>query len=1002
MSHSSYLSLPMRPALCHTAADVRSPGGKLQCMGKFLATTERKGQKYSFWIFVVSGACTNNLLSRAVACKMGLVLRVDELECDSVFGDIGRLNCKPVKIELREDAQPYSVTTPRRVPFPLFTKVEQELARMQSLGIIEEVREATDWCAPMVPVVKKNGKVRICVDLKRLNEAVRRERFILPTLEDVAPTLSGAAFFSTLDASSGFWQLPLDPASQRLTTFITPKGRFCFKRLPFGITSAPEIFQREMSTLLREHKGTVVVMDDILVSGKTKAEHDSNLKAVLQTIKASGLKLNKDKCHFAQPELRYFGHVIGADGIKPDGDKVKAITDMPSPQNVSELRQMLGMVNYLAKFLPHLATVLHPVTSLLRGDVQWVWGAAQEQALEEVKRMLVTAPVLVYYDPSKRIVVSADASSYGLGATLLQDQGDTLRPVAFCSRTLTDTERRYSQIEKECLAGVWACERFSRYLYGMESFCLETDHKPLVPLINTYDLDKAPLRCQRLLMRLMRFNVKAVHVPGKQLIIADTLSRNPLKVSEASDTDEDVKAYVQAVMATRPVSDERLEKIRAATLQDEDLQRVTHYILRGWPTSMSQLPHTLQGYYKARAHLAEADGLLLYDDRIVIPGSQQKEVLSKLHEGHFGLTKSRERAKMSVWWPSIGPEITRCVTNCEFCITNKPTQNRETLMTTPLPNGPWQKIAADLFELDGKQYIVAVDYYSRDIEIAHLPSITSKQVISSLKSMFVRWGIPLELFTDNAMQFLSTEFSEFKNTYDFQHTTSSPHYPQANGAAERAVQTAKRILRQPDPHLAWMNYRATPIQSTGQSPAQLAVGRQIRTRVPTLTANLQPRNVDLKRLKEKDRLTKQRYRFFYDRRHSARDLPALRPGQQVKVKLDGEKRWTTPGVIVSNAPEPRSYVVRTEQGTVTRRNRRHLQLIPEQPSLEGQTPPEEPAQPAGVTASEPAQPASAPKAPDPASPEGVPVQSPSTPVPVVRRSSGRTIKTPVKFKDFVR
>ncbi|KAL2091673.1 hypothetical protein ACEWY4_013936 [Coilia grayii] len=365
-------------------------------------------------------------------------------------------------------------------------------------------------------------------------------------------------------------------------------------------------------------------------------------------------------------------------------------------------------------------------------------------------------------------------------------------------------------------------------------------------------------------MRLMRFNVKAVHVPGKQLIIADTLSRNPLNVSEATDTDEDVKAY---------------------------------------------------GYHTARAHLSEADGLLLYDDRIVIPGPQRMEVLSKLHEGHFSLTKSGERAKMSVWWPGIGTDITR----------------RETV-----------------------------------------PS----------RSRLL--------------------FSELKNAYDFQHTTSSPHYLQANGAVEQAVQTAKRILRQPDPHVAWMNYRATPIQSTGQSPAQLAVGRQIRTRVPTLTKHLQPRNVSLKQLKAKDGQTKQAYRFFYNRRHSARDLPALHPGQHVKVKLDGEKRWTTPGVIISNAPEPRSYIVKTEQGTVTRRNRHHLQLVPEQPCLERQTPPEDDAQPAGVTTSEPAQPASSPKAPDQASQQGLPVQLPSTPVPMVKRSSGRTIKTPVKFKDFVR
>lgn len=212
------------------------------------------------------------------------------------------------------------------------------------------------------------------------------------------------------------------------------------------------------------------------------------------------------------------------------------------------------------------------------------------------------------------------------------------------------------------------------------------------------------------------------------------LSRNPLKDSDTSETDEDVKAYVHSVMATRPVSDERLEMIREATLKDEDLQRVISYIRHCWP---SQVPHMLLGYHAARAHLSEADGLLLYEDRIVIPVLQRMEVLQELHNGHFGLTKSRERAKMSVWWPGIGADITRGVATCEFCMTNKPTQKREPLMTTALPNGPWRKITADLFELDRKQYLVAVDYYSSDIEIAHLPTITSKQVISCLKSMFV-------------------------------------------------------------------------------------------------------------------------------------------------------------------------------------------------------------------------------------------------------------------------
>lgn len=288
---------------------------------------------------------------------------------------MGLLNCEPVKIELTDDAVPYSVNTAHRVLFPLLPKVEKELKHMLSLGITEEVTEPTDWCAPMVPAPKCNkDEVRVCVDLKRLNKGVKRERYILPTLDDIMPKLAGAKVFSTLDASSGFWQIPLDPSCQKLTTFITPMGRFCFKRLPFGITSAPEIFQRLMSTLLKDLEGTIVVMDDILVYGSNKEEHDRRLNMVLHTIKALGLKLNRAKCHFRQTELQFFRHIISAEGVKPDNSKVEAITKLPSPTNVEQLRQVLGLINYVGKFLPGLSTMLHPLTSLLRKETAWVWG----------------------------------------------------------------------------------------------------------------------------------------------------------------------------------------------------------------------------------------------------------------------------------------------------------------------------------------------------------------------------------------------------------------------------------------------------------------------------------------------------------------------------------------------------------------------------------------------------------------------------------------------------
>uniref|UniRef100_A0AAV2K977 Reverse transcriptase/retrotransposon-derived protein RNase H-like domain-containing protein n=1 Tax=Knipowitschia caucasica TaxID=637954 RepID=A0AAV2K977_KNICA len=370
-----------------------------------------------------------------------------------------------------------------------------------------------------------------------------------------------------------------------------------------------------------------------------------------------------------------------------------------------------------------------PLYELLKTKSEWQWGPAQESSFRRLKSALASAPVLTFYDANKPTKVSADASSYGLGGVLLQQHGEDWKPVAYCSRRLRDPETRYAQIEKECLASVWACERFEKYLIGLETFTLITDHKPLVPLMNNKDLDNVPLRCQRLLMRLMRFNAEAVYAPGKTLAVADALSRGPLEQTGDEHLEEDVTVHIGAVLSHLPATPRKLQQIRDHTIQDPELQLVKQLTQTGWSEYERRVPEGVRGFYKVRGELSVVDG-------------------------------------------------------------------------------------------------------------------------------------------------------------------------------------------------------STPTTSTGFSPAELLMGRKIRTTLPTLSANLDPSWPDRKEMRSADAAAKLKQAFYYNRRNGVRHLPPLDPGEGVLMKLDNEKQWTTQGTVQGNCSTPRSYVVVTPEGGCYRRNRRHLLRLP--------------------------------------------------------------------------
>ena len=761
----------------------------------------------------------------------------------------------------------------------------------------------------MVVVPKEGGQVRICVDLTHLNKSVERELFPMPSVDSTLARLNGAKVFSKLDAKSGFWQIPLSHASQLLTTFITPHGRYCFTRLPFGISSASEFFQKRFSKVLDGVEGAVNHVDDVLVWGRTQEEHDRRLRETLNRLKGANITLNH-KCEISRSQVKFLGHIIGEDGIKPDPDKVSAILTMTAPTDVASLRRFLGMTNQMNKFTPNLAELTKPLRDLLSNKAQWLWGAAQETAFQKIKQELTKSPTLAWYDVHKMTKVSADASSYGIGCVILQKHGEHWKPAAYASRSLSDTEQRYAQIEKEALAVTWACEKFAELLVGKQ-FMIETDHKPLIPLLGCKALDTLPLRVQRYRLRLMRFDYLINHVPGKNLEIADALSRapsgRPEEIDRQIETESD--AYVHSVVNNMPASDKRMAEIRKDQKADATCSRLMKYCTDGWPESEKTGP-----YWAIASELSIYDDILMRGSRMVIPMSLRESILQKIHDGHQGIAKCRRTAARSVWWPKINDDIEEFVHKCPECAKHR-NNPVEPMISTETPAGPWQQVAGDLFELQGTTYLLVIDYYSKYIEVLSLDQTSAAGVIRKMKAIFARHGIPLTVMTDNAQQFKAKCFQEFAQEYGFTHVTSSPTYPQSNGEAERAVRTMKDMWKKSsDPFLALLAYRSTPLEC-GSSPAELLMGRQLRSRVPT--SNILRPHREPSEFRAANKKLKERQRRNYNRRHRARSLPPLTPG--TKVWVDNEQ-----GIVVGTANSPRSYVVRTDQGKLRRRNRRHL------------------------------------------------------------------------------
>ena len=423
-----------------------------------------------------------------------------------VFNGLGKYQSQ-YHIELKENAIPV-IQPPRRVPPKLYQPLRNKIEQMLKLGVIKPVEKPTDWVNGLVITEKKDGSLRLCLDPKNLNTNIKRETFEIPTFQDIVTCLGGKKLFTIMDQKDAYWQIPLDDESADLCTFSTPFGRFKFLRMPFGISSASEVQQKKTFQVFGDINGVFVVADDMLIAAENEEEHDKILTEVLEHVRKENVKFNLKKVQLKKTEVKYMGVRLGKDGLKPDEVKVKAILEMPDPTDRAGVLRLMGMLNFLSPFIPNKSSITAPLRNLLKSDVAWHWEYEQKEAMRKVKEILTSDTTLKLFEADKPITIQADASSTGLGACLMQND----QPVAYASRSLTDCETKYAQIEKELLAIVFAVEKFHQYIYGSEVI-VQSDHKPLENIFKKLIYKSVP-RIQLMRMRLMRYNLSVGYKKG--------------------------------------------------------------------------------------------------------------------------------------------------------------------------------------------------------------------------------------------------------------------------------------------------------------------------------------------------------------------------------------------------------------------------------------------------------------------------------------------------------